>query len=391
MTKPFVRDRFTWLAYFMLGYYAYSQSIMGPIMPYLRDELGISYTVGGLHLSAFAIGMILSGTIGDKLIARFGRSFIFWGGGFGMAAGATLLAAGQTPVITIASSGVMGFCGTLTLIVLQAALNTHHGERGATALTEANVMASAAATLNPLLVGFGASLLVNSTAGWRLGLIAAIVTWFVLRFFGQRITIPVVMMNPDTEAIPVKQARLPVAFWVYWVVMVIGVSIEWCVVFWGADFMDMVVGIPRETAVTLMSVFFVAMIVGRFAGSRLTLRYRPGLLIFGAIACVGVGFPMLWLAQIEWLTIVGLFLVGLGVANFFPLVLAIATRIASEQSDAASARITLAAGIAVLAAPLVLGNVADQVGLKDAFAIIAVLIGLMLAATVVAERMRHQT
>ena len=48
----FVRDRFTWLAYLMLGYYAYLQAANGPLMPFLRADLGINYTTGGLHFSA---------------------------------------------------------------------------------------------------------------------------------------------------------------------------------------------------------------------------------------------------------------------------------------------------------------------------------------------------
>jgi hypothetical protein len=39
---PFVRDRFTWLAYLMLAYFSYLQAAPGPLMPFLRDELHLS-------------------------------------------------------------------------------------------------------------------------------------------------------------------------------------------------------------------------------------------------------------------------------------------------------------------------------------------------------------
>jgi hypothetical protein len=48
-TTLFVRTRFTWLAYILLGYYSYMQSSVGPLMPFLSTELHISYTVEGLH------------------------------------------------------------------------------------------------------------------------------------------------------------------------------------------------------------------------------------------------------------------------------------------------------------------------------------------------------
>ena len=57
----YTRDRYTWLAYFMLAFYAYVQAAMGPAMPFLQAELDLSYTVLAFHISAFALGMILTG------------------------------------------------------------------------------------------------------------------------------------------------------------------------------------------------------------------------------------------------------------------------------------------------------------------------------------------
>jgi len=73
----FTRDRFTWLAYGMLAYFAYMQAALGPLMPFLRDELHLSYTVSGLHLSAFALGMVLAGSLGDHLVQWWGRKVVF--------------------------------------------------------------------------------------------------------------------------------------------------------------------------------------------------------------------------------------------------------------------------------------------------------------------------
>lgn len=66
--KAFARDRFTWLAYVFLAAFTYLQAILGPLMPFLRSELHLSYTLGGLHLSAFAAGMIAAGLTGDRLL-----------------------------------------------------------------------------------------------------------------------------------------------------------------------------------------------------------------------------------------------------------------------------------------------------------------------------------
>src|SRR5215813_7558427 len=104
----FQRDPFTWLAY-----YAYLQAALGPLIPFLREELTLNYTVAGLHASAFALGMVLAGLLGDRIAQRWGRKWTFWGGGAGMALGVFLFIAAQTPALTIAAVLVMASLGTL--------------------------------------------------------------------------------------------------------------------------------------------------------------------------------------------------------------------------------------------------------------------------------------
>ena len=78
---PFKRDRFTWLAYLMLGYYAYMQASLGPLMPFLGTELNLNYTQRAFHVSAFAFGMVLAGLSAARLTRVWSRHLIFWVGG----------------------------------------------------------------------------------------------------------------------------------------------------------------------------------------------------------------------------------------------------------------------------------------------------------------------
>ena len=50
----------------MLAFYGYLLNIFGPITPYLKSELRLSYTVSSLHFSAFALGMIGAGIMGHR-------------------------------------------------------------------------------------------------------------------------------------------------------------------------------------------------------------------------------------------------------------------------------------------------------------------------------------
>lgn len=366
MTSPFTRDRFTWLAYLMLAYYAYMQTALGTLMAFLRVELGASYAVTGLHMSAFALGMVGAGLSSDRLVARLGRAAVFWGGAAGMAASTLGIMLGRSAPVTIASALVMGYLGTLLLGGIQASLADHHGPRRTLALTESNVAASVASTLAPLAVGF----LQAMGAGWR-GALGLGVGLLVLLALGLG-RAPV----PAAHAAGASAGRraLPLRFWAYWVVISLFVSIEWCVAFWGTEYLAKAAGFQPASAATAMSLFFGAVVLGRLGGSQLARRVADSTLLWAALGITLVGFPFFWLAPAVGLRLAGLFLTGLGVANLFPLALAIAMGAAPGQSDAASARLTLAGGVAILVLPLLLGGLADRAGLVAAFSVVAALL-----------------
>ena len=384
-TAPFARDRFTWLAYLMLGFYAYLEAALGPLMPFLRSELRLSYTVGSLHFSAFAMGTMLGGLVSDRVLRRWGRRPGFWGGAAGMAAGAILLVLGRLAALTIAGAFIMGGLGGLLLVTIQATLADRHGERRAIALTESNIVASAGATLVALCIGGFQDI----GLGWRAALYLMAPVLLVLALSFRRVSFPVARQPLVTSLASTRP--LPLAFWAYWAVVVLSVSVEWCIVFWGANFLVSVVGLDKVIASTIMSIFFLAELLGRMGASWLTRRVNSARLLVGALVLTMIGFPLFWLAPLAPLNIFGLFLAGLGIANLFPLTLSVAVGIDPEQSNTASARISLGIGIALLVAPLALGWVADQVGIQQAYSLVAVLLVIALLVTVGANRFARAT
>ncbi len=377
----FVRDQFTWLAYLMLAYYAYNLTIIGPLMPFLRAELNLSYTVTGLHLSAFALGMVLAGLSGDRLAQRYGRRKVFWGGGIGMAGGTVALILSGQVALTLVSTFLMGYLGSLSLVMVQTTLSDRHGEQRAIALTESNVAASLSASVAPVLVGFFQTTLI----GWRGALALSLIglALMALRYF--RVAIPEAQPAATRPANITRS--LPLTFWAYWLVIFLGVSVEWCLIFWSADFLEKVIGLDRVTAATMMGVFLGAMLVGRFIGSGLSRRVSSSRLLMGALGLALVGFPVFWLARLAPLNIAGLFVVGLGVANIFPLTLATALGVTPHQIDQASARISLGGGLAILTLPFVLGWAADLLNIQTALGIVSLLLGVAAVVAYLANRL----
>ena len=94
-SSTYVRTSFTWLAYLMVGYFSSIESMLGPTLPLLQQQLGLSYTVVSLHFTAFALGIILTGIAGDRVIGRWGRRATLWSGAAGMVIGEMLIAVGR--------------------------------------------------------------------------------------------------------------------------------------------------------------------------------------------------------------------------------------------------------------------------------------------------------
>lgn len=381
-TALFKRDRLTWAAYAMQAYHMFVPAALGPLMPFLRDELNLSYTLGGLHLSAFAAGSVLTGLFGTQITRRWGRAGSVWGGGAAMALGMLALVLARHPLLTIACALLIGCGGAQLLVTIQAMLSDQHGAQRTIALTEANIASSIVAVSVPLCISW-----FQSTGwGWRGAMVIPILCYALLVAVFGRQPLP----RSSNDALPGngRAARLPGLFWLYWVVIFLGVAIEWCITLWGADFLINETGLSQIGAATTMSLFFLAAVIGRVVSSRLA-RIWPGrLLLWLALAATTVGFPLFWLAASPVLSIIGLFVAGLGVANFYPLTLALALSVAPAQSDAASARISLGTGSAILSMPLLLGWIADQVSIQQAYGIVVVLLALAMTSMVVAGRWR---
>ena len=374
--EEFRRDRLTWIAYLLLAWFAYLQAAPGLVIPYLRDELDLSYSTGGLHVAAFAAGSIFAGVAAARVERTVGRRTLFWAAAAAMGAGAVGLTLGRIAPVTIASVLVMGVGGGLLLVTIQAALADHHGEARAVALAEANVAASVAYVV---LIGV-LSLTAALGAGWRVALLASLLVPAIAWWGNRRLAIDA----PPVSG--VAQGRLPGVFWVAAVMLFLMVCAEWCITAWGASFVEDAAGVSTDSAVALMGGYFGGVLVGRALGSRLARRHEPARLLALALAVAAAGFAVLWPSTGPVQALVGLSLLGIGLGNLFPMGLSVAVGLAPEQAVLASGRAVLATSFAVLLAPLTVGTLADATSLTAALGVVPVVLVLAAGALVLVRR-----
>jgi fucose permease len=376
MQKTFTRDAETWLAYLTLSFYGFMLNILGPITPYIRDEFKISYSTAGFVFSAFAVGMLISGLFGERLQIRWGYLRTIWFSAFGMAAGCLVFLSGQTAVTAILGTFLMGALGTTIVSAVNSRITQKYQEQGAIALTEMNVVASFMSMIAPLLVG----LLAQTLFGWRTALLIGLAGLAVLAAVYFRPAAFMKINRPVRNAAASPKTYQPWIYWLYWSILFIVVSVEFCFVYWGSDFMLSVGGLPRESAVLSLSLFLGAMLIGRVLGSRILRHFAAGVVLRSSIGIVILGFLFFWTALSPWLSILGLFIAGLGVANLYPSTISLALgSVADELSAQASARTVLASGSAILCLPLLLGALADGFSMKSAFLIVPVLLVLAIS------------
>jgi MFS family permease len=234
----FARTPSTWLAYLLVGYFMYVQASLGPILPFLREDLSLGYGAAGLHFGAFALGALFTGLLGDRPVRLLGRRTTLWGGAVGMAVGAGALTAANGAAASLSAALLTGFCASELLMCAQAALSDLHGEWRAAAISEANVVAGAAAILAPLLVGAFSR---TEFPGWRGALLFAAVLLAAIFLSLGRAPVPSAMPEPEhRHEKDAGEGRrvLPDVFWGWCAVLFFCTAVEWSVAYWGTSFLE---------------------------------------------------------------------------------------------------------------------------------------------------------
>jgi fucose permease len=375
---PVFRSAPTWYAFLLTGFYLYAINVQGNVVPFLQAEFALSYRAVSLHSSAIAAGVILVGLLGDRVAAFLGRRRTLWLAVAGLAGGSILLCAappppfGQLPWASIGACFLMGALGALIPALLPALLADLHGERRAEALAGQAIAAYVFGLAAPLVSG----LAIWAGWGWRAAVLFGALSGIAIALWYRRL--PIVEHAAHAEAhapAPTKRGgHLPAAFWAYWALLIASCALEFSILFWAPAFLEQVIGFAPAGAATAAAGFPLGMLIGRIALRVLVRRAALARLLAAALALVFAGFLIYWgvAAQMGFApaAILGIFVIGLGVAPLYPLVTNFAIGAAPAgipgARDLAAMRMAIAFGTALLLAPIALGALADEVGLGPA-------------------------
>jgi fucose permease len=176
-----------------------------------------------------------------------------------------------------------------------------------------------------------------------------------------------------------SRSRLPTSVMVCWVMVVLAIATEWGIGFWGAQYLERRYDLASAEAVTFMAIFFGGTVVGRVVSSRVLARFDARFVLYAALGTGAASVIGLWGFRLLPVGLFMLAIAGMSLGNYFPLILSVAFSQAGDEVERISSGSAQAIGIALLAVPLALAYLGDQIGLVDAIGLLALLPLVMLA------------
>lgn len=374
MSKTFHRDRFFWVIATQTAIVNFYLGGFGPAQSLLRADQGTSLTIAGLHGTAMGIASILAGYVNPHIAHRFGRTRASWIGLAIFSTGLIIFVLSPPVYLTLPATLITGFGTSIVINTMLTSMSHHYGKAAEVAIPQANGIASVGFVIGTALIG---SIAIGFPHLWRIGLLVAIPVAITLFLVGRERGADDYV--PD-EAGP-QSGKLSRAFWVSWVGFVACISSEFATSFWAAALLKNRVGTTAAISTVAIVALGSGMGVGRWYGGIFLKKFKLDTQLLMAIALQFLGFLAFWFSHSMIVSIISLFLVGLGISIQFALAAIRLISFSDGRPDLAIGQTSLAAGIAIATAPFLLGVLGDNFGISRAYIMVPILI--IIAFTIV--------
>jgi len=376
------RDRVFWTIAMQVAIVNFYLGGFGPAQPLLRTQQHTSLTVAGLHGTAMGIASILAGLLSPKLVHRFGRATTSWLG-LGFFCIGILMFVFSPPIqLTLIATFITGF-GTLTVVNAMVTQLSHHFPlQPSSAVSQASGISSVGYVIGTLTIG----IIAGTRFDWRLGLLlvvpASILLYLLTRsvIAGEHI--------PD-ESGP-QNGSLSRSFWISWFGYIACISTEFATTFWAAALLRNRVGSSASISTICIVAVGSGMGLGRWFGPQLLKRFVLDAQFKIVLLTQFIGFAVLWFSHSLWISLIALLAVGLGLSMQFALASQRLISFSQGRPDLAIGRSSLGSGIAIAAAPFILGLLGDHIGISRAYLMVPVLI-VIAFSTIIAIPSAHPT
>lgn len=305
-----------YIAYIGLGI---PDSLFGPAWPAMHTDFGLGVHIAGYLTPLFSLFTVISSLSASRLINRFGT----W-----------RVSAVSTALTAVGLLGYSFAPNLITLILfalplgfgagaIDAGLNNYVAiHYSATHMNFLHCFYGVGVSISPYLMSLALSAKNDWHVGYRwagyiqLGITAVMIISYPLWQSAEKTTSADVTIASRDASLQ-ELASLP-GVRAAWLSFFSSVSIEYLCSVWGSTYLVEKKGIPVDAAAALITFYFVGLTVGRFFAGLLAHRMTSWRIMFLGFIVVSVSITLLFLPGPVWLSVAGLFLIGLGNGPIYP-------------------------------------------------------------------------
>jgi fucose permease len=350
-------------------------------IPWVQDRFDLSKSAMGLVIVGMSIAVILAFPVAGQAIVRHGSERIVWVGGIVTALAVNLPVLAPAPLLVAAGLFVLGAASATQDVSMNS-----HGVHVEKQLGKPIMSSLHAGWAFGGMAGAGFAAACNAL-GLDPRVSAAIASGLMLVLLYA--TASRIGHGSAAEGDDAPSFALPSRGVVLLAILCLLVMVtEGAMADWGGIYLRQDLGASAALAALAYSFFTAGMTVGRIAGDAINHRIGAVALLRWGALLTGVPLGAMLLIGQPAAALVGLFLVGLGVANGVPLMFSAAGRQPDTPPGPGIAAVSSMGSLGFLAGPPVIGVLADAISLPWA---LATLIGGAVVVFALARRATART
>lgn len=351
--------------------------LLGPSVPAIIGDLGISYSQAGLFFTLLSLGSVFGTSIGATASDYVNRKAIY--AGF----------AGVFAIGLISIGFVPGYAAVCIVIFLFSLFGSPIGAIGQSAMLDMfpdkrgqylsiqTFFAALGSFIAPLIVSLNVILKLN----WRWSFIetAGLVIICLLAILFVKIP----NSSAQTDRVPVKKIIRNPNIIIAAVLIFFSVALDLGFSYWLAEYFKTELKVSLRLSSAIVSIYLIGVISGRLSASRM-IKYFPSKNIMGL--GLGLGFVSLLifiLVPVIPVKVIFACLYGLGISPVFPLVMAKGVEEYPKQPGTVTGVLFACMSLGGMVFPLLLGILATRFGIERSYffnllIVAAVFTGLMI-------------
>ena len=374
MPHTFTRDKTFWTIALQVTILNFYLGGFGPAQPLLRADQGTSLTVAGLHGTAMGVAAIVAGLSNSRLVHRFGREKTSWIGMWLFCTGVLMFVSFRSVEFTLSATFLGGMGTSMVINNMVTRLSHHFKQATPLALPQSNGINSVGFVFGTIAVGT----LAGTAISWRLGLLLTIPATIILYFISRDKN-----RDPHDRDVSVRQSgKLSRTYWIACFGFFICICTEFATSFWAAALLRDRVGGTASAATLAIVALGSGMAAGRWYGAIVLKKLKLDQQLITIIILQFIGFAIFWFSHSLIVSLVTLFVTGLGISMQFALCSLRLIGFSDKRPDLAIGISSLAAGSGIALAPFMLGVLGDIFGISRAYLMVPILILIALAIVI---------